>query len=738
VDPKSIRVFPVRHHSPAAARLVERAILELRPKWVAIEGPSDSDDLVDLLLDPDTLPPVAIFAYTEEEKPRSVFYPFAAYSPEYVALRAARKVGARTRFIDIPSGSAFDEPRASGEEVPDVNLLLAERMGYRSFEELWESLFEIPGHDRDTFVRILDGYASILRELDLPDAARDKARDAFMLREIEKLGARPEELLAVMGAFHAAGFARGEVDPASVSILPEPAATRRTLIPYSFPRLSEQLGYGAGNRAPQYYQRVHDRECDFERASLETLVMFTDHLHSKGYAVSLADTIESFRLARTLARIREKGAPGLDEIRDATTACLLQGQSAPIVKFLWDIVVGRAIGQVTEKIGKNSLQEEFYRELRVRRIPVVDEPREFILHLTNATDVSSSIFLHRLRVIDVPFAKPAAQVKSRYEYLSQMREKWEVQWSPSVDAALVEKIALGSSLAQVCERLLTAKLAEEPTARGAAETLLEIAVTGLYGLYPRALKACDEAASQDADFASLAESCQKYQALISYGSSRQVAKEELSRLLARSYHRALLILPSGAQVPDEGGAAVREGVKILHEIATNSEVVDGEMFFHVADALTTSYTAHPSVAGLSLALLNLSQRIPQDRLTVLLQQRLSAGNSSINAANYLAGFLSINRLVVVKSRPLVKALDQFLQSIPKEEFTNGLPMLRRAFSGMTRGEIDYMIESLCAVHGIADASQGQQVVEGKTLEALKEADQEMKKMMDDWGGLFEP
>ena len=36
--------FPVRHHSPAAARIVRELILRLRPGAVLVEGPSDYND----------------------------------------------------------------------------------------------------------------------------------------------------------------------------------------------------------------------------------------------------------------------------------------------------------------------------------------------------------------------------------------------------------------------------------------------------------------------------------------------------------------------------------------------------------------------------------------------------------------------------------------------------------------------------------------------------------------------
>src|SRR5215216_6056698 len=112
-------ICPVRHHSPAAALQVERLIRERRPRAVLVEGPADASDLIPLLLDAQTEPPVALYAYHADrqqteprgndsiagavaraaeggrgrERVRAVYYPFCHYSPEYVALKVGQEVG---------------------------------------------------------------------------------------------------------------------------------------------------------------------------------------------------------------------------------------------------------------------------------------------------------------------------------------------------------------------------------------------------------------------------------------------------------------------------------------------------------------------------------------------------------------------------------------------------------------------------------------------------------------------
>src|SRR5687768_12523516 len=96
-------LFPVRHHSPTAAVMVREVIRSLRPKAVLIEGPSDFNGRMGELHLPHELP-IAIYSYVRlaDGRRRGAYYPFCVYSPEWQALLAARGVGARVEFIDLP------------------------------------------------------------------------------------------------------------------------------------------------------------------------------------------------------------------------------------------------------------------------------------------------------------------------------------------------------------------------------------------------------------------------------------------------------------------------------------------------------------------------------------------------------------------------------------------------------------------------------------------------------------
>ncbi|HEY7819067.1 MAG TPA: DUF5682 family protein, partial [Vicinamibacteria bacterium] len=313
---RDVHLFPVRHHSPRASLVLAGWLDRVRPSVVLVEGPSDASHLIDPLVHVETVPPVAILGYRTDGTPASSLWPFAAYSPELVAIGWAKRAGAEVRFIDIttgqslaptsgaggeregggedrnraPRGTAAPEPSRAAVEEASLWQRVAERAGHRSFEEFWEASFEAPDHDERSFRSALIAYADLVRET---DGERDGARDAFMAQQIDETiqrGTPPASIVAVLGAAHVAALAAGDVDPSRLRDLAKTVPTTTTLVPYSFPRLAGQTGYGAGNRAPQFYQRAWDAGGSYRRAALEVLVDFTDHLRLRGFASSLADT----------------------------------------------------------------------------------------------------------------------------------------------------------------------------------------------------------------------------------------------------------------------------------------------------------------------------------------------------------------------------------------------------------------------------------------------------------------
>ncbi|WP_237277293.1 DUF5682 family protein, partial [Streptomyces caniscabiei] len=155
----------VRHHSPACARLVAATIERLRPSYVLVEGPCDLNGRLEELFLGHELP-VAVFShYRDAERAATSWTPLCDYSPEWVALRAGRSVGADVRFIDLPAWHPAFAERANRyadaeARYTEVTARLCARFGVDGVDALWDRLFEV-ADDEDLAERLDTYFASV-------------------------------------------------------------------------------------------------------------------------------------------------------------------------------------------------------------------------------------------------------------------------------------------------------------------------------------------------------------------------------------------------------------------------------------------------------------------------------------------------------------------------------------------------------------------------------------------------
>ena len=141
------------------------------------------------------------------------------------------------------------------------------------------------------------------------DAATEAARgtverERHFLKVIrETLAARklkPEEAAVVCGGFHLF-LDRDDTAPPPA---PPKGTVYTTVVPYSFFRVSEMAGYGAGNRAPQFYQTCFDLIADNRAGdiAMEHAIAVLRQMRKGGEPLSTADAIAVTHHAGMLAR----------------------------------------------------------------------------------------------------------------------------------------------------------------------------------------------------------------------------------------------------------------------------------------------------------------------------------------------------------------------------------------------------------------------------------------------------
>ena len=390
-QPWRVNVFGVRHLSPAGAWHLRRYLDRIEPELVLIEGLADAAELIPQITRADSRPPLALLAYTDSLPVRTLVYPVARYSPEFQAMCWAEERGAGVDFIDLPSDVFLGlqdidaelrdarrrnpteaQPPPPGERV-SVYDRYAELSGESDYETYWERNFE-HNLDHDAYRLASYEFGAALRELEEDDQPRWRAenlvREAFMRRKIEAAiaaGTPPEKIVAVVGAFHAPVLNGGfpSMTDAEFASLRR-RASRFTLMPYSYFKLSTQSGYGAGNRAPAYFELLWEALCDGDLGGLASryLSLVTRHLRDGGTHRSTAEVIEGVRLANTLSAMKGGLAPTLADLRDAAVTLIGHGELTTVKEAMAKVDVGTAIGELPEGVSRTSIQADFDREIK--------------------------------------------------------------------------------------------------------------------------------------------------------------------------------------------------------------------------------------------------------------------------------------------------------------------------------------------------------------------------------------
>lgn len=743
--------FPVRHHSHTAARHLAAALRSRKPKVVFIEGPHEANDLIPFVVDAKTEPPVAIYSsYRDDDNVLelngvmspaadiparfAVWYPLTAYSPEYVAMKTAAAIGAEVVFIDLPH-HALIKPRSSSD-IPakpppatndDVLVTtsgfyhqLAAAAGYKTWDEAWDTLFEDPrATDHEAFRRDMATFCSAVRATS--DPATELAmgtieRERHFLKVIrETLAARkmkPEQAVVVCGGFHLF-LDRTDKEPPPV---PPEGTVYTTVVPYSFFRVSEMAGYGAGNRAPQFYQTCFDLIADGRAndVAMEHAIAVLRQMRKGGDPLSTADAIAITHHAGMLARLRGRGHATLDDIHDALITCCCKGdpnEEGTKLRAAMDAAsIGTKIGKVTAKLGRLPIVNDFHSQLADLDLgEVLGKEKKLSVWLDKREPLAArrSALLHRLVFLEVPFA---ARTTTGGDFSGTIfREDWQLKWDPKTEPALIEQNLYGDTIESAALNRLREAIAAAGTNAGATcDRLLRAVDMDLPDLVQVAESAAGSAVDTDPAFPSLAEALRHLATLDRYASFRGLRRDVLEDLLTRCYDRACFALSASAAVPEEEQKGVVNGLVSVADILQRAEAgrFDRTLFAE-ATKRAAAESPVPFLRGAFLGLLceirELSVEALAAEVTGLAQ---AATELMVTAGDLLDGMLAVSRTsILLGADSLVGAVDNLLQAAEWDPFLVMLPRLRAAFERLSHAQRDSLASTVAKRYGLGSAAE---------------------------------
>jgi hypothetical protein len=768
-------VFGVRHLSPAAAWHLRQLLDRVRPKLVLIEGSDDADDLIPHIVSPKSKLPIAILAYTADAPVRTFCYPLATYSPEYQALVWCQENKAKARFMDLPSsvflglmdrdhGTAVlvpdeqekkrgdsdddqdDDEESEDEESPaelvekpardSVYDKVAALAGEPDYETYWERHFE-QLRERDTYWNAAQTYGQELRTLEdfsTRMAAENLVREAYMRRKIQQAiadGFKPEQIVVVTGAFHASVL--GPEHPPMTDEEFKKLRRREsklTLMPYSFFKLSSQSGYGAGNHAPAYFEMVWDKFNEGPSPnSLATLFLsrVVQELRASGTFRSTAEVIEGVRLAESMADMRNS-LPTLRELQDAAVTLLGQGDPSVICESLLRVEVGTAIGSLAKGVSQTSIQDDFYRELSrlkldqfkasVKRDLDLDlrENRRVKSQEAAFIDLHRSSFLHRLSVLEIPFAKKVAVGQEGATWA----EGWTLQWTPEAEIAIVEAVLLGETIELATAVKFKQRLDTCNSVADASIVIRQACECGMSGSIELARQTLQRLANDSTDFIALASAAYNLGLVIRYGDVRQYDAEPLKPLLEQLFLEGALTLVSASNCDLAAAKKMLEGINDMNKVAVDyTSIIDEPLWIAELQKLAQADHLNPLLSGYACALLVERNLISNEELAREVSRRLSPGIEADLGAGWFEGLSKRNRYALLTRLVLWKELDLYVGSLTDDEFKRALVFLRRAFGDFSPAEKRSITENLGEIWG-ANVDKVSEVLSTELTEKEKE------------------
>lgn len=731
------RVFaPIRHHSPACAFMVRAAIRQTRPEMVLIEAPSDLEGFVPLLCDAGTIPPVAIVALTlpsdegtDPGEAEMTYIPFARHSPEFVAIREARAVGARVRFIDLPCASRHDRDPDAGPPVAeqafgtaDFIQAMTRKLALRDGDEVWDHLFETRlGQDdwRGFFADTYAYCAALRATTSVETIAGDDtlAREAAMRWHLRQAGEAC--VVIVAGGFHVPAL----IDEAAPATRPVATKLASYLVRYSEDQLDSRSGYGAGLRFARWYDRLWELADaaqgppDWRQATLEAGLGFAAASAATGRRVGVSQIVELVSIASGLARLKGREAVLARDLIDAARTALVKaeaGTADPYTETMAAWLTGHRLGDVPAAAGQPPLIADARARARHARIDLGDSLRKTrsLDIRRNAAHRNASRFLHQMTLIDTGFA----QLREGPDFIAGHRngllhEEWLVAWTPLVEARLIAHSGHSATVPRAALHQLEAQrlqLAEDGQGNDLA-ALTRLVLIGLRAGLARYLAplvdALKLAIAASPDLGGLA-------ALIGRLSGAAQPDDplydpyapDLVGVCVLAFNQAITLITNLAEAPDMALSQRIDDLRTLDAMLRGpyGERFDHRRFLAALDDLLANRACLPRLAGAVMALLVRAGHQPPTTLATLLRGTLTGvGISPTERAQALEGMIGTAPMLLWLNGEILTAANAALAALDETTFLSALPALRRGFTHLAPHETDRLAEALGEMHGVS-------------------------------------
>ncbi len=738
---------PVRHHSPTCARHVHDIITSHRPRAVLVEGPPSFDDQIDLVVDEAARMPLAIYAHASfdpgpggdgfEPIRHGSYFPLCDYSPELVALKAGRAVGAELRFVDLdydqfarwlPSRAGYLDESKYG--FSQTLAQAAIELGCRDHDELWDQLVEGVDATLEDFMAAVLTYGTLARSgSTVEQLERDGThhREAAMAERIAAwltpAGDDVGPVVVVTGAFHtvalpalvAARLGDRATAPAGGPPVDGSLVDRgHGLIRYSFDRLDALRGYGAGMPSPNWYQEqwrsMWSSTADPAGAVIADVAADLRREAGDGQP-SLPTVVDATVAAERLRRLRSRSRVTRTDVLDAMVSCFTKGEDSelsPVRSAADRRMTGFELGAVPPQTPRVPLARDFDRLLASYAMPATSsEPKTLQLNVyRNERDRQRSRLLHGLEAIGVRYAVCSTPLRfSRVTGRDVIQERWLARIDGTTDVSLTEASRWGASVSEAVaaktrdefHRLLSG----QPRATELMSLVTNAARRGVPAVVSDAIDALRGRIVVEPDLVSVVAAFTEAELLWSarepLGGS---ALDALPDLAMQLFLRACQLGDRLHEAPETEWRSLLSSLDAVHRVLTGDAWpgLDPTPFWHMLDR--QSRLVRPGLLAGAIVGLRWRAALAGDaELLDVVAGHLDVGSDAEVGAPLLEGLIMVAPDSLWEVEGLVEVISSALGEYDPSQFLARLPGLRSAFCSLTPRQTDRLAESVMALTG---------------------------------------
>lgn len=701
----SIHILGIRHHGVGSAQHVSMRLEQIRPDIVLIEGPPEMEELLSFVGLPQLKPPVAVMIFRMDAPSLSRFYPFAEFSPEWVAAGYANRMGIPIRAIDMPARITLTKettqefsPEHSGHqehiEKPELEAdplqHLASISGFDDSESWWEYQFErnaILCDTTDHFESVLLAMGALREnEGNHPQTSENEIREAYMRQSIRKAQSENYGNIAVVcGAWHAPALQDlVTYEKADIACIRKHLSKKENIyaswIPWTYDRLSLMSGYGAGITSPGWYHHQWQQNQDPE---IHWLSKVAETFRTDGVDISSAHVLETYRLAFALSHLRGISHIRLKELNEAIVTVMCMGEPILLELIRKELIVGNRMGAVPDETPKVPLQVNFEKEIKRLRLSLSSTPKIYHLDLRKENDLERSILFHQLDILTIPWAsRTSSRTKGTF------KESWTLTWQPEMMIALIDKSYLGNTIEaaaiqQIYQQARQTKNIEVITRL--VELVIPAQLNDCIGLL---LNRMDELSVISTDIEDLMQSMPKLVHISRYGDVRKSDLAILSTIAERLFCKIFIGLPMACYGLDEATSNRFFGwIADLHHAIRiyESDTMTAswhEMLLKIVD----KQGIHDIIQGCVCRLLHDAAILSHDETSYKLSLALSISRDPQHVASWMEGFLRGSGMILIYDHRLWNLIFTWIDSLDKGNFLSILPYVKRAFSRFQFGE----------------------------------------------------